>query len=337
MDGAEIVKWQHLIRQVIIAPHVQDYIVRLTMATHPQGAVRHADHQPIPPLGRQPPRRPDRHARRQGASAARSGRYNVSFEDVRRVYIPAMRHRVILNFEAQAEGIDTDHVLTEILKQVPKRVTRRSRPRRPLFPPPPRSEYQPLSGPIPRQDGSGLPCSLLGNSVVSPPVRSPVRAPSTQALLRCTADAAHPANGAQTRDTHRLDQASSTTSCKATPHTPSLPPGDSIASPTSSARRRNPASSRPNHERALDRILPDAKRLRLRRLWLWLQLGEEHGLGVAMHRNRVLVTLAENAAFRPDLQTRRCQRRVHRGNKARGALAARYGRCSADTPCPPGD
>ena len=47
-----------------------------------------------------------------------SGRYNVSFEDVRRVYIPAMRHRVILNFEAQAEGIDTDHVLTEILKQV---------------------------------------------------------------------------------------------------------------------------------------------------------------------------------------------------------------------------
>ena len=36
-----------------------------------------------------------------------SGRYNVSFEDVRRVYLPAMRHRVILNFEAQAEGIDT--------------------------------------------------------------------------------------------------------------------------------------------------------------------------------------------------------------------------------------
>ncbi len=36
------------------------------------------------------------------------GRYNVSFEDVRRVYLPAMRHRVILNFEAQAEGIETD-------------------------------------------------------------------------------------------------------------------------------------------------------------------------------------------------------------------------------------
>jgi MoxR-like ATPase len=46
------------------------------------------------------------------------GRYNVSFEDVRRVFLPAMRHRVILNFEAQAEGIDTDHVLTEVLKKV---------------------------------------------------------------------------------------------------------------------------------------------------------------------------------------------------------------------------
>ena len=46
------------------------------------------------------------------------GRYNVSFEDVRRCYLPALRHRVIPNFEAQAEGIDTDHVLLEILEKV---------------------------------------------------------------------------------------------------------------------------------------------------------------------------------------------------------------------------
>ena len=46
------------------------------------------------------------------------GRFNVSFEDVRRVYLPAMRHRVILNFEAQAEGITTDQVLLEILDAV---------------------------------------------------------------------------------------------------------------------------------------------------------------------------------------------------------------------------
>jgi MoxR-like ATPase len=41
--------------------------------------------------------------------------------DVRRVFLPAMRHRVILNFEAQAEGVDTDHVLTEILKKAPEK------------------------------------------------------------------------------------------------------------------------------------------------------------------------------------------------------------------------
>ena len=49
------------------------------------------------------------------------GRFNVSFQDVRRVYLPAMRHRVILNFEAQAEGIDTDQVLLEILEKVPEK------------------------------------------------------------------------------------------------------------------------------------------------------------------------------------------------------------------------
>ncbi len=49
------------------------------------------------------------------------GRYNVSFEDVRRVYLPALRHRVILNFEAQAEDIDTDQVLLEILEKVPEK------------------------------------------------------------------------------------------------------------------------------------------------------------------------------------------------------------------------
>ena len=50
-----------------------------------------------------------------------SGRYNVSFEDVRRVFLPAMRHRVILNFEAEAEGIDPDKMLLEVLEKVPEK------------------------------------------------------------------------------------------------------------------------------------------------------------------------------------------------------------------------
>jgi len=47
------------------------------------------------------------------------GRYNVSFEDIRRVYLPALRHRVLLNFEAQAEGIATDDVLRQVIEAVP--------------------------------------------------------------------------------------------------------------------------------------------------------------------------------------------------------------------------
>ena len=46
------------------------------------------------------------------------GRYNVSFEDIRRVYLPALRHRILLNFEAQAENIPPDKILLEILKEV---------------------------------------------------------------------------------------------------------------------------------------------------------------------------------------------------------------------------
>ena len=58
MDGAEIIRWQELVREVILAQHVRDYMVRLALATHPGGRVRPAGRQPVPPLGRQPAGRP---------------------------------------------------------------------------------------------------------------------------------------------------------------------------------------------------------------------------------------------------------------------------------------
>lgn len=120
MDGTEIVKWQKLIREVIIAPHVQDYIVRLTLATHPEG-------QFAQPITNQylrwgsSPRGAQTITLAAKVRALLAGRYNVSFEDVRRVFLPALRHRVILNFEAQAEGIESDEVLVDILKKVPEK------------------------------------------------------------------------------------------------------------------------------------------------------------------------------------------------------------------------
>jgi len=120
MDGAEIVKWQQLIREVIVAPHVQDYIVRLTLATHPEGPFATASTNKYLRWGSSP-RGAQTVTLAAKVRALLGGRYNVSFDDVRRVLLPAMRHRVILNFEAEAEGIDPDQVLTDIVKNVPEK------------------------------------------------------------------------------------------------------------------------------------------------------------------------------------------------------------------------
>ena len=122
MDGREILRWQHLVRQVVLAKHVQDYIVRLALATHVDGPFA------LPITNKYlrwgcSPRAAQAMALAAKVRALLEGRFNVSFEDVRRVFLPALRHRVILNFEAQAEGIDTDRVLLEILEKLPEKAS----------------------------------------------------------------------------------------------------------------------------------------------------------------------------------------------------------------------
>ncbi|MCX7425748.1 MAG: MoxR family ATPase [Planctomycetia bacterium] len=121
MDGPEILEWQKLVREVILAGHVQDYIVRLILATHPEGEF-------ALPITNQylrwgaSPRGAQTLALGAKVRALLDGRYNVSFEDVRRVYLPALRHRVIVNFEAQAESVEPDKILLELLEKVPEKV-----------------------------------------------------------------------------------------------------------------------------------------------------------------------------------------------------------------------
>jgi len=116
-DGPAIVAMQALARGVPIADHVTVYVARLLKATHPTD-----------------PAAPDvvRRYVRYGASprgmqamilagkimALLDGRYNVAFDDVRQAATPALRHRLILSFEGQAEGITTDTVIAEVLKQI---------------------------------------------------------------------------------------------------------------------------------------------------------------------------------------------------------------------------
>ena len=120
MDGEEIRRWQALVREVILAKHVQDYIVRLTLATHPQGPLAQDITNQYIRWGSSP-RGAQTLALAAKVRALLDGRYNLSFEDIRRVFLPSLRHRVLLNFEAQAEGIEIDQVLLEILQKVPEK------------------------------------------------------------------------------------------------------------------------------------------------------------------------------------------------------------------------
>ena len=108
-----------VIREVPVASHVKDYAVRLVLATHPKTETAAPISNQYLRFGSSP---------RGGQTlilggkvrAITQGRFNVSFEDIEAVAAPALRHRLILNFEAEAEGITTDHIVAQILQDVPK-------------------------------------------------------------------------------------------------------------------------------------------------------------------------------------------------------------------------
>ena len=117
MDAGEIEQWMRLVREVLVADPVQDYAIRLLLASHPNTEYGTAEANRYFRAGASP----------RGAQslilagkvrALLEGRFNVSFEDIRKVYFPAMRHRVLMNFEAQAEGITSDQVLAAVLNAV---------------------------------------------------------------------------------------------------------------------------------------------------------------------------------------------------------------------------
>jgi MoxR-like ATPase len=115
--AAEIVEMQRLARAVPIAPHVTAYAVSVLAATHPDngrapGLVRDYVRYGGSPRGAQ--------ALVTGGKiyALLDGRFNVSTDDIRAVALPALRHRIILNFEGEAEGITSESVIRAILDAV---------------------------------------------------------------------------------------------------------------------------------------------------------------------------------------------------------------------------
>ncbi|MGA2442486.1 MAG: MoxR family ATPase [Tepidisphaeraceae bacterium] len=121
LDGARIIQHQQLVKRVIIAPHVQDYAIRIVLATHPQGIFAVGMTNQFLRVGASP-RAAQAIALGSKVRALLDGRFHVSFKDIKEVAIPAMRHRLILNFEGEAEGITTDMVLEKVIADTPNTV-----------------------------------------------------------------------------------------------------------------------------------------------------------------------------------------------------------------------
>lgn len=119
VDKQMMLELQQLVRQVPVASHVKDYAVRLILATHPKTDTAAAVTNQYLRFGSSP--RGGQTLMLAGkVRALTQGRFNVSFDDIQAVVYPTLRHRLILNFEAEAEGITTDHVIDQILRDVPK-------------------------------------------------------------------------------------------------------------------------------------------------------------------------------------------------------------------------
>ena len=117
MTGSETLAARELVREVPIAAHVRHFAASLVMATHPQW-------EEAPDITRRyirygaSPRAAQALVLGAKVLALRAGRFAVSVDDVKTIALPVLRHRVILNFEGEAEGIEADRLLSEVLEAV---------------------------------------------------------------------------------------------------------------------------------------------------------------------------------------------------------------------------
>ena len=117
LDAQRVVAMRWLIREVTVASHVKDYAVSVVFATRPQTQLAPEIVKKYVRYGSSP----------RGAQAIilgakvralLDGRYNIALEDIRQAARPALRHRMILNFEGEAEGIDADEIVDVVLEEV---------------------------------------------------------------------------------------------------------------------------------------------------------------------------------------------------------------------------
>ncbi|MCA9274959.1 MAG: MoxR family ATPase [Phycisphaerales bacterium] len=126
VDGPRILEMQNLVRSVVVAPHVKQYAARLVLATHPETDT--AAGGPNGPTNRYvrcgvSPRGAQALILAGKVRALVDGRFHVSYEDIKDVALSCLRHRVLLNFEAEADRVNADDLVAEILKLTPTQPT----------------------------------------------------------------------------------------------------------------------------------------------------------------------------------------------------------------------
>ena len=118
LDGPEILEMRHVARAVPIAKPVQSYAIRVTLGSHPDSPY-------APPLVKRyvrygaSPRAAQALVLAGKIHALTRGNAFVSVEDIRSAVLPALRHRILLNFEGEAEQVNPDTIVAELLASVP--------------------------------------------------------------------------------------------------------------------------------------------------------------------------------------------------------------------------
>jgi len=113
LDGERLLAMRRFVREVPIARHVQEFAMKVVVATHPGGEFTTPLVNRFVRFGASP-RGAQNIVLAAKVRALLDGRYHVAFDDVAAVARPALRHRLLLNFEGEAEGIATDRIIDEI-------------------------------------------------------------------------------------------------------------------------------------------------------------------------------------------------------------------------------
>ena len=122
VDRATLLAMRELVREVPVAAHVKEYIGRIVLATHPGSPFEVESTRKYIRYGASP-RAAQSIILAAKIGALRQGRCNVAFADIRRAALPALRHRLILNFEGEAEGVRSDTLIEQVLQAVPETLT----------------------------------------------------------------------------------------------------------------------------------------------------------------------------------------------------------------------